>query len=1081
MTITTDLGSKTLDELTGLHEDSQTTLKDLQDSLQMILAAITGLSNDGGNGMSENVGDQVKEMVGNEDAKEEKGTTNNMDGKPAKVSGKIKFSDLSGLSMGAAMGALLINSTLLELKASMESMLRQIIGGMPSGKQAAKIAKQQAKAEKANKKISAPDPKAFKDLAESLKIFAKAAVMMSLIPKPIVKKATESFAMFIDRMVEIANKMGKNLRHFQSFANGIKTIISSLKNYAVAIILLALTLPLAPLALLNVAFMSLMISMLGKVGEIAKTNAKFIRDVAKSMIMMGIAFILYGIAMLILINVGKHFKEAMMGLLAMVAFLGLVILIGFLCLLVTASLIGAVLAFLLLGVAMIIFAVAIKIMEHIHVKQEAVENVMNAIRIITTAFASMLGDILGAFISILLFLLFAVLFTVAMLVFNLGLLLLVLTDFLMDLITDDGQNFPVIEKIKGLAAQFSDKETMKTFGLGIISVLLFAIFAILLLIGVLAITISVILLFVIDFILEKITDEEDGKIRPIKGMVELTKQMAENTGWWLLGVVAMIPAVLFAGELMVFAILAAIATAFLVAVKENIDKLGNIDEINEVGKKLSEAGIGIMLGFLGVKHKPGAEITIGDMLVGGKNAIKMAAVGAEAVLAIAPMALFMTAAKSIGESFVSLSKSMEEVDERTVEMVFGALSVVMESLADVAESFKGQSAKSIKAIGECVKNVAEALNMITDVVLKLKDGIPEEQIDAACAAMLQICERLFGRPGQKHEEGRYTLCDTLEAIANADLKKINIEAVQSIAPLMDGIDRMADLVVKLADTDVFSEEAITTGVENLGRFLEAMGAVSTAMMSLVKKEGTGERQKKEGFLGWLGFTSEVMKSPLEAVQEVENSGFFSSFENVVEGMKKAGQSLNGFDVGPVENVVKFLGNSGMAELSLRSEDFVTGLTNFDKGLSKLKDAALKRFQTLIKSLSDVGTDSFRKGLENLIKLGQNASQFQRVADAMSEIADAMSQMASKKKDLVAIYEAIAKSHVSEVDLKKTPTNASQAVGGVTTRENAAIDIYALLWEWNENGVPVQAEINRKSNGVYSELEPKPVGNRTNSH
>ena len=92
----------------------------------------------------------------------------------------------------------------------------------------------------------------------------------------------------------------------------------------------------------------------------------------------------------------------------------------------------------------------------------------------------------------------------------------------------------------------------------------------------------------------------------------------------------------------------------------------------------------------------------------------------------------------------------------------------------------------------------------------------------------------------------------------------------------------------------------------------------------------------------------------------------------------------------------------------------------------------------------------------------------------------MSEMASKKKDLVAIYEAIAKSHVSEVDLKKTPTNASQAVGGVTTRENAAIDIYALLWEWNEHGVPVQSEI-KKKNSQYDILEPKPVGNRTGTN
>ena len=163
MTITTDLGSKTLDELNGLHEDSQTTLKDLQDSLQQILAIVTGFSADGGERMSEKVGNKVKSTVGNEDAKT--ASTSEMDSKPAKIGDKIKFNDLAGLSSGAVMGALLINSTLLELKASLESMLQQIISNQPVGKNAKKLAKENEKAG-ANKKVAGPDPKAFKDLAE---------------------------------------------------------------------------------------------------------------------------------------------------------------------------------------------------------------------------------------------------------------------------------------------------------------------------------------------------------------------------------------------------------------------------------------------------------------------------------------------------------------------------------------------------------------------------------------------------------------------------------------------------------------------------------------------------------------------------------------------------------------------------------------------------------------------------------------------------------------------------------------------------------------------------------------------------
>ena len=372
MTITTDLGSKTLDEITGLHEDSQTTLKDLQDSLQQILTIITGMSSDGGEKMTENVGNKVKSTVGNEDAKT--ASPNDLDSRPAKISDKIQLSDLSGLSNSAVMGALLINTTLLELKASLESMLQQIISNQPTGKNAKSLSKESKKENGDNKKISGPDPKAFKDLAESLKIFAVGAVILSLVPQGIVKKATESFAIFIDRMVDSAAKLEKNMKNFSSFATGIKAIIDSLKHYTVAVILLAITLPLAPIALLNVGFMSLMILMLSKVGAMAKATHPFITEIVKAFVLMGVAFILYGIAMNILINVGKNFKESMLGLLAMITFIGTVILTGLLCTYALMALTTVMTTFILLGVAMILFSIAINIMQKIEASDAFVKS-----------------------------------------------------------------------------------------------------------------------------------------------------------------------------------------------------------------------------------------------------------------------------------------------------------------------------------------------------------------------------------------------------------------------------------------------------------------------------------------------------------------------------------------------------------------------------------------------------------------------------------------------------------------------------------------------------------------------------------
>lgn len=1067
MTITTDLGSKTLDEINGLHEDSQTTLKDLQDSLQQILTIITGMSSDGGEKMTEKVGNKVKSTVGNEDAKT--ANPNDLDSRPAKISDRIQLSDLSGLSNSAVMGALLINSTLLELKASLESMLQQIISNQPVGKNAKKLAKENEKVG-TNKKVVGPDPKAFKDLAESLKVFAIGAVILSLVPQGIVKKATESFAIFIDRMVDSASKLEKNMKNFSSFATGIKAIIDSLKHYTVAVILLAITLPLAPLALLNVGFMSLMIFMLSKVGAMAKATHPYITEIVKAFVLTGVAFILYGIAMNILINVGKNFKDSMLGLLAMITFIGTIILTGLLCTYALMALTTIISTFILLGVAMIIFSVAISIMQKIEVNQEAINNVMTAIKAITIGFSSMMGMVYGALATMVGFLLFSIIFTVAILTFNLGLLLLVVTNLVIGLLgTDDKGNFIVIERIKTLIGQFADGETLASFALGTLTMVFFALFSTLFAVGILIFTLGAAFLFLTDFLLKDMT-EKDNTNRPVSRIISIAEQMTASAGTWILGSIAMIPAMVFALELAVFAGLAALASVALVEVKKNIEKLGSIKEINKIGKTLSEAGVGVMLGFLGVSHEPGEPIKLTDLLVGGKNAIQMAALGAVAVLAITPMAAFMIAAKEIGKAFVSLEESMSSVRPETVEMVFGGLTTLMNSLANVAESFRGQSAEAITAIGGMVKNVAEAMNLITDVVIKLKDGIPEEDIDAATTAMLQICERLFGRADKPHEEGKYTLCDTLETIASADLANLNVEAVQAITPLMDGIDRMAGVVIKLSDKDIFSEEAITTGINNMNLFLEAMGAVSTAMMSLIKKEGTGERQKKSGFLGWLGFTEEIDKSPLEAIQEVNDSGFFSTFESVIGGLKKAGLSLQDFDVSSVGNVVEFLKNSSIGDFSLGSTIFATGMTNFSNGLSKLNDNAIARFQNFITALSNAGNESFKNSIDSLLKLGNAANKFQSIAKSMGDIADAMTKMASKKKDLVSIYEAIANSHPEKTDIN-TPTNASASVGGVTL--NPYVEkIYNVLMDWDENGIPVRGQLDKET----GEFIPTPAGN-----
>lgn len=1060
-TVTTDLGEKTLSELDGLHNESQTTLEDLKNILEAIQTTITGMSTVGGDKMSKDVEDILKKTVGNEDAKEkDKGKPS--DGGPAQIKPNVGLNDLNGLGANYVMGALLINSTLLDL----QSRLDQIIQQMPTGKNAAKVAKENAKAAGGNKTVNKIDTKSFKDLAESLQVFAKAAVIMAVIPFPIVKMATKSFGYFIEKMVDCANDMGPNLKEFKQFAEGLKTIVNCLKTYSIAVILLALTLPLAPLALLNVLMMTVMIKVLGVIANVAKELQPVLNEMVMAFIKIGVAMILYGVAMMIIVQVGKQALDALKGLLVMVTFLGALALLGFLCQYLIIALAPMMTSFILLGVAMILFSVALKLMEKIKVDQQQIDNVMLAIKTIATGFSSMMGIVFGALLAIVGFTLFSVLFTASVLIFTLGVLLLKAVELIMGKLKkekdpDTGEEgFLAIILTKNLIKQFGNKATITSFLLGTVAMIPFLLFSALFAVGILLFMLGAVFLLITNLVLEGMVDKDTGENTAVKYMITIAKQMGESAGWWLLGMVAMVPALIFAGQLAVFSVLTAIAAVGLSLTKKNLDKIGSLKDINSMGDKLREAGIGVMLGFLGVKHSPGEKIGFGDLITAGKNSIKMIAVGVLAAATILPMALFMIAAKQIGEAFVSLSQSMESVKPETIEMVFGGLSMVLSSLSGVAYALKDSSAETIEAIGGLVKNVAEAINLITDVVIKLKDGIPDEQIDAATTSMLHICERLFGRPGTVPEDGRYTLCTTLESIASADLQDLNVQAVEAIVPLMDGIDRMSDLVIKLSDPETFNEEKIIQGVTNMGYFLAAMKDVSTAMMGLIKKEATGEVIAGKHF--W-NKDQPVYKSPLDAIQEVVDSGFFSTFNSVMDGMQSIGNRMQSFDVTGLQSFADFIGSESMLTFGASAERFQEGFGRIGDGLSNLNESMLNHFEKFVNVVTNAGNESFKSAVDSLIKLSLVANKFERIARALGSMADSMSQMARKKKDIINIFEAIGDTKTDKIE-SVTPTNAASSVGGTTI--NPYVEkIYSVLMDWNDNGIPVKAQINNETGEI----------------
>ena len=1079
MTITTDLGEATLQEVNGIHQEDQASLKDLQEALNNILEAVTGISSGpSADAFIQKMGDTLKSTVGNEDAKEgDAKSGGNDDGGKPKIGLDIKPNDLSSLGANWVMGSLLVNSTLTKIQKQLDSIIKSVANaGNKSGGSITTGAKSKVKQESTtieNQTNIKLDPKQVSGLSKALLEFAKASILLALIPNAIVKAGVKTFMIFIDKMQEAANRLTKSGKDFDQFASGIAKIVNAMKTYAIAVVLLALTLPLTPFAVLSILMLSLMIKILGLVGTEAKAVAPFIQEITKAMIMASIAFILFGIAALIAIKVGKQALEALKGLLVMLSFLLILVVLGIICLYVAPALMGMAGTFILLAIALILFGLAITIMGKIEIKQEVIDNFTKALTTLVTGFANMIPMIAGGLVAVILLTLFAVLFFATMLLLTLGILCMIaITKLLPMVMKGKGEDaeIPAIEGIIAITKQIG--ENWQTFLVAMLSMIPLTIFAALFLITMLLLMVGVLFMFVVDTLLSNMMEVgEDGPTcRPINWIIAIVKDIGKNIGWFLLGAISLIPATIFAGLLLVFSLVMLVAATAMYGISKIADKMGTPRELGNIGKKLRAAGIGMMLNFLGIDYDGSGSVGIMTMVKAGVNAVKMAAVGLLALAAIAPMAAFMVAAALIGKSLVYLNDNMSNINFEMIERVFSMLGMIMENLAHFASEMKDTSAETIVAIGELVNSVADAVNKLVDIVIKLKDGIPEEQIDAATQAMNRICERLFGSPGMAKVPGQYTLTSTLETIAAADLQDLNAEACEAIAPLMDGIDRMCDLVLRLSDESVFSQDVIDRGINNLSRFLKGMTAVAQALQFLTTKVPSGEKKKAGGLWGWMGGTEDVMKSPLDSINEVIEAGFFDSMRTVFNGLGQMTDVIASLDPERMNDLVNFMSKGGIEKMATNAPKFSDAMEHMGKGLKQLTLGSVVTFGAFINGMGAADSTNIAKVVGMLSVLGNAALKFKMVADSFDRMANALNKMAKNESKITKLFEAMRKGSEEGAEMADS---AAGAVGGTTI--NPYVEkIYDVLTDWNTNGIPIRAQMD----SATGEITPLDADNVT---
>ena len=269
------------------------------------------------------------------------------------------------------------------------------------------------------------------------------------------------------------------------------------------------------------------------------------------------------------------------------------------------------------------------------------------------------------------------------------------------------------------------------------------------------------------------------------------------------------------------------------------------------------------------------------------------------------------------------------------------------------------------------------------------------------------------------------------------------------------------MVVKVSDEDKFSQQRIDIGTANIERFLGLVINVASAMKSLVKVDG-----------GWLGAKLLGNKSPLEAVEEVVNSGFFDKFTSMINQMSSAANIVGNAKTEEYQGFIDFW-KQDFSKMSESSSEFKAAFKNINDAFKNVNDKALDAYERFIR-ISTMDTSGATQTISSLTTLANLSPKFVAIADAFSKMASSMETMAKKTGKLNEMFDKMKKAE------KTATAMANVSEGNISTSSNAVQGdnsiglLYAIVDNWNRNGVPIRASIN----SAEGKIEPDNVNNKT---
>ena len=1008
----------------------------LTDEMKEIIDAINGKNKKG-----KETKDAAANIFSEEDIEQLSGVVNG--GTEEKItppkSGKVAPNDLSKIDQTAALGSLLIYYKLDEIKQALDPLILKLTKGGLS----------KDKSQTGSEGINIADSGNMATMVASLKEFAKAAILLALIPKGPASAGVTLFEEFVKSMNQMAESV--DAKKQEDFAKSLSSMSESIKKLAGACLLLSVSIIFIAISVPAMLLLKEVVRLAGEAGELVGSNAINLAILSVGAVLLAVSFILFGAAFVVMASVLPKIPAALLGILAVIGVLAVTLVLGALMSYAIPILAIFPLVAILVAVGYIAMAAAILVLSNIKVDQEKLKKGIDGIKMVLEETVQLGIACLPLIILMVPFILTAGLMFVGFTTLYFALFSLALISFFIG--TGEWMDTTVAKIIKFFKA-FGTEEFLKTAGLALLGSLAIAVTSVALLIAFVAMTANILLLKAIDAL---ITD--DSMIPRIMGEGGAISQIMDNTVALslkaLVATVAAVPLVAFGVVFLVA--MASIALAFGAVVL--VDKaLSTIKDPKSLGDKSRDLCVNLLLSIMGLDTD--GSISAGDLVKGGLNIVGMTATAVLIVPFAVAAALAMVSLLATVESIKALSKIIDSFGPGDVENVMSVMGTILGTLAESAEAFKGTSAKTITAMGSLVKDVAEAISTLTDVVLKLKDGIPDEQIDAAVFAIKRICEKLFGNP-DVDEKGSYNLTVLFKQLANSKLKKLKADAVAALLPIIDSIGTLADLVVKVSDEDKFSQQRIDIGTANIERFLGLVINVASAMKSLVKVDG-----------GWLGAKLLGNKSPLEAVEEVVNSGFFDKFTSMINQMSSAANIVGTAKVEEYQGFIDFW-KQDFSKMSESSSEFKAAFKNINDAFKNVNDKALDAYERFIR-ISTMDTSGATQTISSLTTLANLSPKFVAIADAFSKMASSMETMAKKTGKLNEMFDKMKKAE------KTATAMANVSEGNISTSSNAVQGdnsiglLYAIVDSWNRNGVPVRASIN----SAEGKIEPDNVNNKT---